>query len=175
MLQEAATAAGEIGGLLNAMMAYLDVQASEGTRDLRILLQGTLLERKAALQAAGAEVEVANDLQVSVPAGLQSVLKELITNACKFREPKRPLRIRIAAQSTSVDGLEIAVTDNAGGPPRSMDAHLFEPFVSSKPKGVGLGLTMARKAVEAQGGTLRFRRLNGGSEFAIRLPQESLS
>ena len=166
MLQEAATAAGEIGGLLNAMMAYLDVQASEGTRDLRILLQGTLLERKAALQAAGAEVEVANDLQVSVPAGLQSVLKELITNACKFREPKRPLRIRIAAQSTSVDGLEIAVTDNGLGVPAEYVEKIFSPFQRLHSRddfpGHALGLATCRRLAATWGGTVSAQHIPDG-------------
>ena len=42
--------------------------------------------------------------------------------------------------------------------PPDVEAHLFEPFVTSKPKGIGLGLSMARQAVEQQGGSLAFER-----------------
>ena len=45
-----------------------------------------------------------------------------------------------------------------------------EPFFTTKPRGIGLGLAMTRRAVEQLGGTLRFERLAQGSRFEIKLP-----
>jgi signal transduction histidine kinase len=67
-------------------------------------------------------------------------------------------------------GAKVVVEDNAGGPPAGFEASLFQPFVTSKPKGIGLGLSMARQAVEQQGGTLRFERTVEGSRFIVQLP-----
>ena len=60
----------------------------------------------------------------------------------------------------------VRVEDNAGGPlGRSWRRRLFEPFVTTKPQGIGLGLAMTRQAVEQQGGTLRLRAPASGSRF----------
>ena len=64
----------------------------------------------------------------------------------------------------------MVVEDNAGGPASDVEAHLFEPFVTGKSKGIGLGLAMARRALEQQGGTLAFERGTAGSRFIARLP-----
>lgn len=63
----------------------------------------------------------------------------------------------------------ITVEDNAGGLPASMEGKLFEPFATSKPKGIGLGLSMARRAVEDQGGQLRLEPGENGLRFVIEL------
>ena len=64
----------------------------------------------------------------------------------------------------------VRVEDNAGGAPAEFEGRLGEPFFTTKPRGIGLGLSMASRAVEQLGGTLRFERLEGGSAFQIKLP-----
>ena len=66
----------------------------------------------------------------------------------------------------------IRVEDNAGGPPAELESRLFEPFSTLKAKGIGLGLVMARSAMEAHGGALIFERVPGGSRFTARFPVE---
>jgi signal transduction histidine kinase len=67
----------------------------------------------------------------------------------------------------------VEVNDNAGGPSAVVEARLFEPFVTGKPKGIGLGLSMTRRALESQGGSVTFERTSVGSRFMIRLPVAS--
>jgi signal transduction histidine kinase len=49
---------------------------------------------------------------------------------------------------------------------------MFQPFFTSKAKGIGLGLAMARSAVQGHGGELTFDRTPEGSRFTISIPQE---
>jgi C4-dicarboxylate-specific signal transduction histidine kinase len=64
----------------------------------------------------------------------------------------------------------VIVDDTAGGIDPDIAARLFLPFVTGKPKGIGLGLTMARRAVEDQGFTLRYENVAGGTRFVIEMP-----
>jgi signal transduction histidine kinase len=64
----------------------------------------------------------------------------------------------------------VRVEDNAGGAPAEFESRLGEPFFTTKPRGIGLGLSMASRAVEQLGGTLRYERLPGGSAFEVKLP-----
>src|SRR5512133_1104746 len=72
LLHEAADAAGAIQGLLNAVMAFSEAGTrSEAQMKLSLLLRGVLMERKAAIADAGAEVELSNNLDIAVPVELQ--------------------------------------------------------------------------------------------------------
>ena len=157
-LQDATQAAREIDGLLSAMVAYCGVRPEGGDTSLNLTLRGLLLERKPALQAAGAEVEISNNLETQVPLPLKGVLKELLTNACKFRDPTKPLRIRIATRLTPDRVLEIAVSDNGLGVAPEYVEQIFTPFrrLNSRSEfpGHGLGLATCRRLVDAWGGTI---------------------
>jgi nitrogen-specific signal transduction histidine kinase len=64
----------------------------------------------------------------------------------------------------------VEVTDSGPGPSPDVAAKLFEPFVTGKPEGVGLGLAVARQVAEAHGGTITWRRENDRTVFRIVLP-----
>jgi signal transduction histidine kinase len=67
----------------------------------------------------------------------------------------------------------IEVTDTGTGPPPGIRARLFEPFVTGKPEGVGLGLAVARRIAEAHGGGIDWRRNDDTKTcFWIELPCE---
>jgi signal transduction histidine kinase len=64
----------------------------------------------------------------------------------------------------------VEVRDSGPGPAPEVAARLFEPFVSGKREGVGLGLAVARRVVEAHGGRITWRRDEDGTAFRIELP-----
>jgi signal transduction histidine kinase len=65
----------------------------------------------------------------------------------------------------------ISVTDNGPGVPEAHRAQLFDSFFTTKPKGVGLGLSICRTIAAAHGGTLRYEQPDqGGSRFTLTLP-----
>jgi nitrogen-specific signal transduction histidine kinase len=66
----------------------------------------------------------------------------------------------------------LLVEDSGPGPPAEVADRLFEPFVTSKPEGVGLGLAVARQVAEAHGGTIGWRREGDRTCFRIELPLE---
>ena len=77
----------------------------------------------------------------------------------------------VTVQTRKLSGeARVIIEDNAGGLPEGFEAHLYEPFVTSKPKGIGLGLSMARRALEQQGGSILFDRTEGGTRFVVGLP-----
>jgi len=74
--------------------------------------------------------------------------------------------------------MQIAVQDNGPGIPADVAAHLFEPFVTSKPvgKGTGLGLALSREYVASFGGRLELQSSpDGGARFSILLPLPAVS
>jgi len=68
----------------------------------------------------------------------------------------------------------LAIDDSGEGPPESVRESLHEPFVTSKPEGIGLGLAVAQAVAEEHGGTLAWERADGRTRFAISLPAQTL-
>lgn len=66
--------------------------------------------------------------------------------------------------------LEVSVRDNGGGVPPDIQASMFEPFVTSKSKGVGLGLAIVSKIVSDHGGTIECESEPRRTVFRVRLP-----
>jgi two-component sensor histidine kinase len=119
--------------------------------------------------------EVTETIRVQCdPMLLATALDNLIRNAMEAAVAAKDLgklqdpTVRVSAGSSN-GAAYVTVEDNAGGPPAAVEEHLFEPFVSGKPKGIGLGLSMARRAVEQQGGSLAFERTRSGCRFTVQL------
>lgn len=74
-------------------------------------------------------------------------------------QPRRPLPI------------ELTVTDNGPGAPLDIADHLFEPFVSGKPEGKGLGLPLVEKLVRDMGGVVEYARVDDHTLFRVNLPR----
>ncbi len=66
--------------------------------------------------------------------------------------------------------LEVKVTDNGPGVPKRLKDHLFEPFVTTKSGGAGLGLALVAKLVAGHGGLIDFESEAGRTVFRVLLP-----
>jgi signal transduction histidine kinase len=98
---------------------------------------------------------------------LRAALLNLALNAIEAAGRQGSVRIR----SLRVDQrLRIEVSDNGPGPLPELRDSLFEPFVTSKPEGVGLGLAVARRTAEDLGGTLTWRCCGEWTVFTLDLP-----
>jgi signal transduction histidine kinase len=102
---------------------------------------------------------------------MQQVLMNLILNAMDAMAGMAPGRqhLVIAVENRGSE-VEIAVSDTGTGLPANFDAQLFVPFVTTKPHGLGIGLTIAQTIVDAHGGTIRARNNpDGGATFTVVL------
>ncbi|MBX7137659.1 MAG: HAMP domain-containing histidine kinase [Oligoflexia bacterium] len=120
------------------------------------------------------ELEISPELEVLAdPHLIISALSNIVQNAIKFTKPSGTVRIRSSAQGGRV---LIEVMDQCGGLPQGQIEDLFKPYTqkgADKP-GLGLGLTIASRAVELCGGSLSARDLPGeGCVFQISLPELS--
>ncbi|MEO8841744.1 MAG: HAMP domain-containing sensor histidine kinase [Kofleriaceae bacterium] len=100
------------------------------------------------------------------------VLRNLITNAAKYRDPQRRLALRVQARRDG-DRIEIAVVDNGLGMDAETQAHAFEPYyrATTKVPGHGLGLSIVRRTVEAIGGSVELASTLGeGTRVTVAVP-----
>lgn len=98
--------------------------------------------------------------------GLRTALLNLVLNGTEAAGPGGEVALHLEV----ADGeLVVTVSDSGSGPPEEVQATLFEPFVTTKPEGVGLGLSLVKQAIEDQGGTVKWYRRNEQTVFEIRL------
>lgn len=96
-----------------------------------------------------------------------SALTNLVRNAVEAMNGEGRLTFEAV-----VDGGEtvLLIEDSGPGVCPTVEQRLFEPLLTTKPLGLGLGLSTARMLIEAQGGTLRLSRARPGAVFEVRLP-----
>ncbi len=98
------------------------------------------------------------------------VVINLVRNAVEAMELSQRRELTVSTHST-VGAVEIVVADSGPGIAPEVAGHLFEPFVTSKSSGLGLGLSICRELIEAHGGQLSASPgAAGGMVFTIRLP-----
>jgi PAS domain S-box-containing protein len=103
------------------------------------------------------------------PPLLQQVLVDLLLNACTAMTDGGTLTI--SAAQVEAGWVEIGVQDTGCGIPREMLSHVFEPFFTTRPSGVGLGLPVSWSIIRQHGGTIQVESEMGkGTTFTIRLP-----
>lgn len=100
---------------------------------------------------------------------IELVLRNLLANAVEALQGRTPGRVSVAITRHSDSQLRLVVADNGPGLGPEARARLFEPFVSGKPTGMGLGLAISRAIVEAHDGSLDALAAEHG-EFRLILP-----
>jgi C4-dicarboxylate-specific signal transduction histidine kinase len=102
---------------------------------------------------------------------LQQVLVNLLINAVDAVAEMPPVKRQITiATEVSAGAVAVSVRDTGPGVPADIMSRLFTPFSSTKPQGLGIGLTIARTIIHAHGGTIQAcNNPEGGATFTVTL------
>jgi signal transduction histidine kinase len=100
--------------------------------------------------------------------GLRAVVLNLVLNAIDAAGHGGSVRLKANARGGSV---AIEVLDSGPGPPPEIAESLFDPFTTSKPEGIGIGLAFARQIAEQNGGSLDWNRSNNETCFCLLVPR----
>ena len=159
----------------NIISALLDM-----IRDKPLLREPVQLHRS--IQDVLSTLAIPSDVQVSVeiadeaemvpgdPTQLGQALRNLLENALHAVGPAGSVRVQATRTG---DFVEIGISDTGPGVEPSIQKRLFEPLISAKPGGIGLGLSLVRRIIERHGGTVAYApdpQRDHGARFVIRLP-----
>ncbi|HEY4741866.1 MAG TPA: ATP-binding protein [Candidatus Acidoferrales bacterium] len=135
--------------------------------------------RAVAAQWTGPAVQVERNYESNLPEVpldenfCEQVFINLAQNAYEAMTGGGTLRVTIrAAQRDRVRGVEVQLSDSGPGVPEELREQIFNPFVTSKKSGVGLGLAIVSKIVDDHHGTLRLEASSGqGACFSVFFPE----
>jgi PAS domain S-box-containing protein len=180
LVVEAGTRAGSVISGIRALVkkappqpACLDL--NEAIREVITLTRG---------EAAKTGVSVRTDLADGLPliygdrVQLQQLVLNLIINAIEAMsgDADKPRELLIRTQKDEPDGVLVEVHDSGPGFAAATIDQLFEAFQTTKPGGLGLGLSICRSIIEAHGGQLRATaNMPRGAIFRFNLPAQTLS
>jgi two-component system sensor kinase FixL len=110
-------------------------------------------------------------LVVVDPVQIQQVILNLVRNAIEAMEAVQRRELKVATRVTG-DEIEATVADTGPGIAAELADRLFQPFVTTKKTGMGLGLSICREIIEAHHGHLTAApREGGGTVFRLTLPK----
>ena len=144
----------DLNRLIRELVAFLQPEL----RKARVILQLQLLEELPQLWA--------HDIQ------LEQVLLNLTRNAIEAMQDVPPEQRRLLVRtSLGEGGVELVVEDSGHGISEALREKIFEPFVTTKEQGMGLGLSISRGIIEAHDGRLVLDHASGrGTRLRIILP-----
>ena len=181
-----------IGSEIDRIRRLADRMETLGDQDPenedRVNIHEILRRARRIIQSASPDLEFNESYDPSLPHikgdadSLMQALLNLIKNAAEaidFPNKKGSIKLETRFRSgiSSVEKskshnlpIEILITDNGSGIPDDLKGQLFQPFVTSKPEGQGLGLSLVSKVIRAHGGIIEVKSRPGKTTFSILLP-----
>jgi signal transduction histidine kinase len=133
-----------------------------------------LIERVASLAPPTLPVRLEIDEPIPPIPCDPDLTGQVLLNLLRNAEEAGAEEVWIRAGADPAARLAVLRVSNRGPPiPDEILADLFQPFVTTKRRGGGLGLAMSRKVIHAHGGEIEARNIDGGVEFEVRLPWTS--
>jgi two-component system sensor kinase FixL len=175
-LDKAAGQAMRAGQIIRRLRDFV----SRGETEREVESISKLVEEASALALVGAkelgirvryQFDRRSDLVLVDKVQIQQVLLNLIRNAIDSMSEadRRELMISVGAGGSGM--IEVQVADTGSGLSEDVAAHLFQPFFTTKPHGMGVGLSICRTIIGAHGGEIGARpNPDGGTIFHFTLP-----
>jgi two-component system sensor kinase FixL len=174
-MEKAAEQSLRAGQIIRRMRDFV----SRGESERRVESVKKLVEEASALALVGAKdlgVRVRFDFDPSIDAVLadrvqvQQVILNLMRNAIEAMEHCERRELTLSTAPAEDGMVAIEVTDTGSGIAPEVAAHLFQPFVTSKASGMGVGLSISRTIIEGHGGQIAAKpNPGGGSIFRFTL------
>lgn len=114
---------------------------------------------------SGADLVMVDRIQI------QQVLTNLMRNGIEAMKDSPMRELRVSIKRSGEDEVTVVVEDSGSGIPEEIADQLFKPFITTKPGGMGIGLSISKRIVESHGGEMTVSRSPlGGASFAFTLP-----
>ena len=181
MMEKAIAQAQRAGDVIRRLRGFV----SKGETERRIVSLNQLVEEALALALVGARqhgIRASLELDHSLPPVLvdhvqiQQVVLNLVRNAVEAMQEVERRELVIGTRTIAdLDVAEVTVADSGPGIAPELADRLFQPFVTTKKEGTGLGLWISRSLVERYGGDIRAaNRADGvtGALLTVALPAE---
>ncbi|HXY89501.1 MAG TPA: PAS domain S-box protein [Xanthobacteraceae bacterium] len=175
-MNRAADQALRAGQIIRRLREYV----AHGEHEKRVESLSKLVEEAGALALVGAretgirvrfDFSPSTDFTLADKIQIQQVIVNLIRNAIEAMEdaPRRELTVTTLAAD---DGMvQVSVADTGSGISPEVSAQLFQPFFTTKPQGMGVGLSISRAIIEEHGGKIWIEpNPIGGTIFRVTLP-----
>ncbi|MDA0817155.1 MAG: HAMP domain-containing sensor histidine kinase [Planctomycetota bacterium] len=153
--------------LLDEVRELVDPRAAHAVVRLTVLSSGggVVRGRRESLRAAVANLAL-NAIEAACEAAAERALPHHGS-------------VQIWAEREEHDGgasmVSINVEDSGSGPPTELSVSVFDPFVTGKPEGIGIGLALVKMVADEHGGSIAFERRQGRTRFTLTLPEASLT
>ena len=174
-IDEAADQMLRAGQIIKRLREFVSRGESDRQReDLRKLIEEASALALVGVKQTGTHVsfdfDVATGTVLVDKIQVQQVLLNLMRNAIEAMEGSARREMVVSTQALDPETVEIAVTDTGSGIAPEILAKLFQPFVTTKRQGMGVGLSISRTIVEAHGGRLWAEpNPEGGTVFRLTL------
>ena len=183
VLERVVSDAGRASEVISSIRGMLEKGSQERVElDVNDLIREVMTFVRADLRHHGITVkaELAEDLprMSGVRIQLQQVLLNLIANAVESMASveHRARVLTVRSQKIGENDIAVTIEDTGTGIDQTDLERVFEPFFSTKPEGMGMGLSICRSIVEAHGGRITGSPASGGgSVFQVSLPDDEPS
>jgi signal transduction histidine kinase len=141
---------------------------NEAIREVITLARSEIVHKRVALRTQLAELAPIQGDKVQ----LQQVILNLILNAIEAKGDNESRDLLIETRENDGRNILVSVSDSGPGLDPATADRIFEPFYSTKPGGMGIGLSICRTIIEAHDGRIWVQQQNnaGGSTFQFTLP-----
>lgn len=179
-LTKAAEQAARAGQIIHKMRDFV----SRGETERKVESLSKLVEEASALALVGAgeqsvrvrfQLDPNADLVLADKVQIQQVILNLIRNAVEAMSASISRQLLISSRAVEDNMVRVSTTDTGTGVTPELHKQLFQPFITTKPQGMGVGLSISKTIIEAHGGSIWIEpNPSGGTivHFTIRRASE---
>jgi len=169
----------QLSRIISSFLAFVDTSSlSKELFDLSKVVDEAMRMARGRVESNGAiEISPAYGDALGNMTGdrrrIKEALANIIQNAIEATQGGGAVRIHAGVCEEAPDGFSISIQDEGVGIPREEVDRVFDPFYTTKPQGIGLGMAIAHNTIASHGGTIDIESAEGkGTAITVTLPRE---